>query len=286
MTMWRSISVILASLLLMGGPAGCAVVRDTRPLYIALLAPFEGRYREVGYNALYAARLALADAPNSSYTLLPIEDGGTPEQAALRASALVIDERVAAVLVLGQTAAHPAVQTALHPVPAVIVGGWTDTRAGESTFVLSAADTAARLSFPLSLSITEIAARPDGGTVGEIGGLEGFRALRDSMGGITVLSSGTPPTGEFATRYSASGLYVPVPNLLAMLTYDATAWLTTLPPSRPAITDALHTGTYDSAHSGILAFNQAGWWQDAPVRGYTLMVDGSWAVVALDGVVE
>ncbi|MCS7070642.1 MAG: hypothetical protein NZM00_03995, partial [Anaerolinea sp.] len=53
---------------------GCTV-HQTAPR-IALIAPFEGRYREVGYNALYAARLALADA-ESGVQLLPLDDGGS-----------------------------------------------------------------------------------------------------------------------------------------------------------------------------------------------------------------
>ncbi|MBE2183871.1 MAG: hypothetical protein IAE89_10635, partial [Anaerolineae bacterium] len=37
--------------------AGCGATAATPKVQrIALLAPFEGRYREIGYNALYAAR--------------------------------------------------------------------------------------------------------------------------------------------------------------------------------------------------------------------------------------
>ncbi len=38
--------------------SACAVKRTPTIYRIALLAPFEGRYREIGYNALYAARMA------------------------------------------------------------------------------------------------------------------------------------------------------------------------------------------------------------------------------------
>ena len=57
---------------------GCAIVKAPITTRVALLAPFEGRYREVGYNALYAARLAFADSSIMSIELLAVDDGGTP----------------------------------------------------------------------------------------------------------------------------------------------------------------------------------------------------------------
>src|SRR5690349_2126250 len=42
--------------------SGCAITPHELTPRIALLAPFEGRYREVGYNAYYAVRLAFVDA--------------------------------------------------------------------------------------------------------------------------------------------------------------------------------------------------------------------------------
>lgn len=104
---------------------GCAVIRTPQPGKIALLAPFDGAQADVGYEALYAARLALAEVdPNAfAYTLLPLEDGGT-NFAADRARALAVDPDVIAVLLLGENAAAAETQAALGDLPAVIVGDW------------------------------------------------------------------------------------------------------------------------------------------------------------------
>ena len=56
-------------LLLIPLVTACAIQRTSTPYKIALLAPFEGRYRDVGYDALYAARLALSEANLSQIVL-------------------------------------------------------------------------------------------------------------------------------------------------------------------------------------------------------------------------
>ena len=50
--------ILVTSVLLLGVFAGCTGQTEPPPV-IALFAPFEGRYQEFGYDALYAARLAL-----------------------------------------------------------------------------------------------------------------------------------------------------------------------------------------------------------------------------------
>ena len=64
------------------------------PRKIALLAPFEGQYRDIGYNALYALRMAFADTRPHDTQLLAIDDGGTVESAIDRVRALNLDPAV------------------------------------------------------------------------------------------------------------------------------------------------------------------------------------------------
>jgi ABC-type branched-subunit amino acid transport system substrate-binding protein len=80
----------------------CAV---TRPIVkIGLVAPFEGRYREVGYEVIYATRLAVREANAAggvagySVELVALDDGGDPELAAEQARKLATDPQVIGVI--------------------------------------------------------------------------------------------------------------------------------------------------------------------------------------------
>jgi ABC-type branched-subunit amino acid transport system substrate-binding protein len=112
--------------------AGCALQPDAPRYRIALLAPFEGRSREIGYEALYAARLALTER-DSRYDLLPIDDGGTSASALERARALARDPAVLVIIVLGDHAATPAIIAALDDLPAVTLAN-SATRPLDSDF--------------------------------------------------------------------------------------------------------------------------------------------------------
>ncbi|RMG84549.1 MAG: hypothetical protein D6712_11065, partial [Chloroflexi bacterium] len=113
----------LFGLILILVSSSCAIVRH-QPVYkLALLAPFEGRYREVGYNALYAARMALQDA-DGRITLLPVDDGGSAENAQSRAKALELDTSVIGVIVLGPHAIQENILTEFTTLPTIIVGEW------------------------------------------------------------------------------------------------------------------------------------------------------------------
>src|SRR5919108_607445 len=69
-----------------------ACVPVTRPVVkIGLVAPFEGRYREVGYEVIYAVRLAVREAnagggvAGYSVELTALDDGGDSALAAHQA---------------------------------------------------------------------------------------------------------------------------------------------------------------------------------------------------------
>ena len=80
----------------------CASVKPV--VKIGLVAPFEGRDRAVGYDAIYAARLAVRQANAAGgigghrVTLVALDDRGDPELAAQTAAALVVDPQVVAVI--------------------------------------------------------------------------------------------------------------------------------------------------------------------------------------------
>ena len=77
----------------------------TRPVVkIGLVAPFEGRYRDVGYEVIYAVRLAVREANAAgglagySVELLALDDSGDPDMAAAQARKIATDPQVVGVI--------------------------------------------------------------------------------------------------------------------------------------------------------------------------------------------
>jgi len=82
-----------------------AACGGTRPVIkFGLVAPFEGRYRPVGYDAIYAARLAVRErnaaggAGGYRVELVAYDDGGDARAAMERARQLALDPQVVAVI--------------------------------------------------------------------------------------------------------------------------------------------------------------------------------------------
>lgn len=95
--------------LLTVGLAACAVPGATRPtVKIGLVAPFEGRYREVGYSLFAAVRLALretnaaggigAEGRRYAVELVAYDDGADPDMAREQAEKLAVDPEVVVVI--------------------------------------------------------------------------------------------------------------------------------------------------------------------------------------------
>jgi hypothetical protein len=101
--------------------AGCAIIQTPPITKIVLLAPFEGEQRDLGYNALYAVRLALSDANAQNIDFLAIDDGGTLHNTQDRALALQQDGAIRAILLLGDHATHPDVQKLLPNVAIIVI---------------------------------------------------------------------------------------------------------------------------------------------------------------------
>lgn len=254
----RSLAIRIAWIIVLGlACSACAVVRAPEIRRIALFAPFEGRYREIGYNALYAARLAVADFPNAQIELLAVDAGGT--EAENRASALAQDPLVMAVIALGYDATAPAVLRAFEDIPVLIVGEWGAEPIGDNIFIFSNPEIAEQISTPLRISVTDAAELPEPVVGSDVFALEGFARLRDELDGVTVLSSGRLPDAEFTARYKGNDSFAPEPGLLATLTQQAVSYgVMTALEGRSILTPA----AFPSGH-----------WQEAEIHRY-VYVDG------------
>jgi ABC-type branched-subunit amino acid transport system substrate-binding protein len=99
--MWNAVAkLFLAALVIV--IAGCASVDPV--VKIGLVAPFEGRDRAIGYDAIYSARLAVREINAAGgigghrVALVALDDRGDVELARQAAASLVIDPAVVAVV--------------------------------------------------------------------------------------------------------------------------------------------------------------------------------------------
>jgi len=236
---------------------------------IALLAPFEGRYREIGYDAIYPIRLALKEA-NSELVLVTADDGGTLDSAVIQARRLADDPTLLVALVIGSTATQPEVLAAFGDVPVVVIGAW-DTTPSKSVFVLaSEALASVKTTHTQAIGIAVDTSTPVTG--GEIFALKQYPKLRPHLDGVTVALSALPADADFAARLIASDLFVPAPGALSTLAYDAGGLIHTVITTQSATTrDAVNIALKAVAFTGLngrIAFTADGWWEDAPVITY------------------
>ena len=120
-------SVSLLTILLLGLASCAAFPASTAPVVrIGLVAPFEGRFREIGYDVIYAARLAIREwngrggVQGYRVELVALDDGGDPELAARAAQRLALDPMVVGVvghwLEEATAVARPVYQEARMPL--------------------------------------------------------------------------------------------------------------------------------------------------------------------------
>jgi hypothetical protein len=252
-------------ILLLIGLCGCGTQRPPEISRIVLLAPFEGRYREVGYDAYYATRLAISDSGNSSTELLAVDDGGSVDSAVERAKALVKDPLVKAVIALGYAAADEETQMASGNLPVLIVGQWGSKPASSHIFMLASAQAAKSLTISGVIPITDTATLAVPLIGNEVFALKQFGQLRPNTDEIKIASSSTLPDEAFRERFLKSGLFVPEPGLLATLTYDA-ANIALEAMQHTDAQKALESTSYTGIN-GIIRFD-GGYWVNAPVHYY------------------
>jgi ABC-type branched-subunit amino acid transport system substrate-binding protein len=242
---------------------------------VALLAPFEGRYQEIGYNAYYAAKLALADYGKNNIEFVAVDDGGTVQSAVDRARALAGDPLVKAVIVLGYTATNADVQQAFGSVPMLIVGNWDPKPKTWNTFVLSNPQIDELLTPNQTARDVIDAAQLDTPIIGnEVLALEQFPVLAQQPQQATVISGGNLPDTDFTERYVNSAEFTPQPGLLATLTYDATNIIiqAIVSAKNGNAADVLANINYDGLN-GNIQFKD-GYWTDAPIHYFGYDTDG------------
>jgi hypothetical protein len=246
---------------------------------IVLLAPFEGRFSEVGYNAYYAVLMALDETDAHTIELMAVDDGGTVMSATERARAIADDPLVSTVLALGEAASSAEVQDALDGVAMVVVGQWDTEPVTDSTFILASPPDVLRADAVLLTTDNLWSAITETGLVrgGDALALEQFQMLGDETTRLEVVSNSTPADAAFRERYQSMGLFTPEPNLLATLVYDA-AQMALLAAHAPDPVAALGTMRYEGIN-GTLTFSDD-YWLNAPLHTYRQDADGVWVPAA------
>lgn len=246
--------------------AGCAAPAP-QVKRIALLAPFESTYREIGYDALYPVKLALADEGFADVQLLSIDDGGSIEHAILRAQALDNDPDVYLTLVAGPIATDRRVLDRLHDTPVVIIGDWN---AAPSASVFLLASEAINTQVTSQTADVYEAAMLNEAIGSDLFGLKSLGSMTQNRSNLTILTSAAPPSADFRARLLASELYVPAPGLLTTLAYDAgtmAARAVAQSNTRADVLAVLRVLKIDGLN-GEIHFNTAGYWADAPIYPY------------------
>lgn len=249
----------------------CAVWNSPKIARIALLAPFEGRYREIGYTAFYPAKLALGEV--SHLELLALDDGGTTQTAQARARALALDDSVKAVLILGYDSADETVLEAFGDIPVIIIGEWATQPINDHIFILSHPEIPNRLSYAGRLDITQPIESPfQGGDVFGLYTYAGLYSHSQTLPHVQIVTSGAFANPEFTDRLLASDIYVPQPNHLSTTVYDATRLLvsaiSSADMSRQAVANAIRDVDFMGEQVGRIRFDDEGYWLDAPLYTY------------------
>ena len=190
--------------------SGCAVQKTQPVKRIALLAPFEGRYREVGYQALYAARMAIGETGRTDIELYAVDDGGSVETAMDRAEALSEDTTISVVMVMGTKATQDEVLSTFRDgLPVIPIGIWARNEYNADS------------TFPTEM--TEIATLEHEFTCSEVCMLTAFPIMAKNLDELTRIISFAPPvTEEFRQSYLAFDSFAPEPLPIAHQTYVVT----------------------------------------------------------------
>ncbi len=278
-----------------------ACVGSTKPtIKIGLIGPFEGRYREVGQEVIYAVRLAVRQANASGgvggYTveLMAFDDGGDPEQAAEQARKLSTDPQVMGVIGnwLDATTLAAAPVLAQSGIPFLATAAAPDL--DPAAFRMWPTESALRAAVPTALycesdcssleTLDWFAAHCQPATTPCVGpplwGLNQFPRLVDSTAeGVWVAAPAPLPADSgdpgFTAEYSQISQGV-APRFLAVLAYDATRVLFDAinrdarshpAPTRAGVAEAL-AQTHFTGLSGPITFDAARQWAEAKGTPY------------------
>lgn len=188
---------------------GCTGVKPASPYKIVLMAPFEGAERAIGYNALYAARLALADYQRTTghlnVELLAVDAGEDPFIHRLRIRALLEDPSIHRIIGLGGWTTEEEVMEGLQALNPIVVGYWGEPIHSEKVVWLSA----------------DISVITQESSVTDEIGIPMWNAENAILREQVIVTSGSVADTEFRERYLLSDRFAPEPDWLAMLVYDA-----------------------------------------------------------------
>jgi ABC-type branched-subunit amino acid transport system substrate-binding protein len=258
-----------------------------RVVRIGLVAPFEGRYREIGYALIPAVRLAIRewavehpDAP-VAIELVAYDDGGDPEMAVGQARKLAVDPDV--LVVIGHwrddttQAALPIYQEAGLPLivySAADVGGEYTVNLSPSLAGLEAladtVDAASMLDSPddITAAAETLREAPDGPVVGgPLWGMNQFYALAGSAAEGVYFVTGAALPSDLGIEDDAVFAHP-----LAPLGYDAAlvalaAIHAAGAPSREAVAAALPSVQMEG-QTGTISFDVSRRRADAPAYLY------------------
>ena len=286
-------------LVVLSAAALSACLPVSRPLIkLGLVAPFEGRYRDIGYEVIYAVRLAVQEtnaaggAGGYSVALAALDDGGDPAQAVEQAQKLAADPDVLAVIghwrVATTAAAAGTYAEAGLPLVAPNPG---DVSLPAETYRLGLPAAIAQAALPAQAQLCPMpcddlddlawlaearAADPAGLVVGPpLWAQPQFAALAGPLAeGAYFLSPAPFPADStdpsFADRYTAISNGVQ-PRVDAVLAYDAARFVIAaiadtgadqLTPNRAGVQAALDVTALDGL-SGTLGFDQDHEWVSA-----------------------
>lgn len=241
--------------------AGCAISQSPPITKIALLAPFEGRDRAIGYNALYAVRLALTESGTRHIQLLAVDDGGTVIRAMERIRGLNTDPSVYAIIALGENATSHEAQT-INDKPLIILGYWNHPVADDDSYLTSNPE-----------FIDQVTDASGDATLSAEMLIRQLDRLTSEATEQGILSTSLLPDEAFTERYINSDLYVPEPNLLATLTYDIANLIIESITTQVPIAEITYSGINGDIHF------EDGYWKDAVVHSYSYR-NGSWVEIS------
>jgi ABC-type branched-subunit amino acid transport system substrate-binding protein len=256
---------------------------------LGLVAPFEGRYRDVGYEVIYAVRLAVREAnarggvAGHTVELVALDDSGDPVMAVEQAHKLALDPLVVGVvghwLDETTTAAAPAyaeaglplLATTAGPLPPGVFRLWPDQASLDAALPPDAERCPAPCGWIEGAAWLEslnpnalAAAGPALWAFPQFAVLAGSRAEGAYVALPAPLPSQSADAG-FAERYRALSNGV-APRASAVLAYDAAntllAALSASDLSRPGVSAALTSVAIDGL-AGEISFDQAGAWRGA-----------------------
>jgi ABC-type branched-subunit amino acid transport system substrate-binding protein len=261
--------IAVAALVVLCLVAACVPV--ARPaVKIGLVGPFEGRYRDTGYEVIYAVRLAVREANQRGLAgygleLLGLDDSGDAQMAVTQAQKMATDPQVVGVVGhwLDETtlAAAPAYARAGLPLLATTASPELDPTAFRLWPTQSTLDAQIQPAWKLSA----LPFQPGWGKTPfwSDGGLRLYLLAPAPMPADT-------PDATFAQRYRALSNGV-VPNAYAVLAYDAARLLCDAivrdvavhgRPSRSGVAVALRESSYVGL-SGTFRFDAAQAWVGA-----------------------